>query len=404
MKIKFRKNFFKKSLSFLTFAILTCCIFIYLPCNIYNFSSPQKFHGSYLYNPYRDSFPAWQKTNFHAHAITWKGITNGKQSAKTILTAYRQKGYSYACISNYEKLAKEDAQPNSLEVYEHGYNIRKVHHLVIMPKKICYSDFPLWQFTSAKQFIINKLSANAKAVVLPHPLVKKGYSDDDLKKLSGYNLIEVLNHSVNSSEKWDVALSAGKPVWIIGDDDTHNILDTFQTFTNWTMIDCHQHNKDSLVNNLVDGNAYGVSGKNAINDNTLLSVKAEGIHIFLQVLNNADSIQLIGQNGTIKQVVFNTNKISYRFLNNDTYIRAVVYNRQSKMYLNPVIRYDGKSKPQNILTATINPFDTILYRSFLLLCWMIVVLLINRKDMLLILRWLNRLAENRKKPAFDIIK
>ncbi len=394
MKTRFRKNL-KAGIASLLFILFTIIILIYLPCNIYNFSSPQKFQGCFLYNPYSDSLSAWNKTNFHAHSTAWKGVTNGRQSAQTILNAYKQKGYAYASISNYEKLAKQNVQPGAINVYEHGCNIRKVHHLVIMPTKVCYTDFPLWQFTSAKQFIINKLGASAKAVVLPHPLIKNGYSDEDLKKLSGYNLIEVLNHSVNSSQKWDVALSSGKPVWIIGDDDTHNILDTAQTFTNWTMIDCHQHNKDSLVNNLINGNAYAVNGKNAINNNRLLAVKAENMHIFLQVQNKADSIQLIGQNGIVKQVVFNTNKMDYTFLNNDTYIRAVIYNKHSTMYLNPVIRYNGKSKPQNILTATVNAFDTVLYRSILLLCWMILAAPLNPGIIKHVLKWLkNKLSLN----------
>ena len=163
---------------------------------------------------------------------------------------------------------KKMKQLNSINVYEHGYNISKTHHLVIMPQKIYYGDFPLFQFASSKQFIINKLNASAQIVALPHPKIRNGYTDDDLKKLSGYDLMEVLNHSVNSQQKWDVALSAGKPVWIIGDDDTHDVLDTSQTFKNWTMINS-SHNKDSVTNNLKNGNAYAVKGKNAFNDNNV---------------------------------------------------------------------------------------------------------------------------------------
>lgn len=372
MKIHFKNSYLKSGIKFLLFTFFSICFIIYLPCNIYNFESPVKFSGNCLYNPYKDLSANWQKTNFHAHSIAWHGITNGKQQAQKILDLYKQKGYAYSCISNYEKIAKQDAQPKSINVYEHGCNIFKTHQLVIMPQQVCYSDFPLFQFASSKQFIINKLNLCAKAIALPHPIIRDGYSDEDLKKITGYNLIEVLNHSVNSSSKWDVALSAGKPVWIIGDDDTHDVLDSNQTFTNWTMINCHQQNKDSLINNLITGNAYAVNGKNAFNDNKLLYEKAKGMNIEIAFVGRADSIKLIGDNGVAKQTSFNTDKINYTFTDADSYVRAVVYNKQTTMYLNPTIRYNGIAKPQNKTTATINVDDTFLYRSILVVVWLTV--------------------------------
>ena len=353
MNIKTWKNRLRRIAAFIGFIIITACVIIYLPCEIYNFQPAQKFAGSQLYNPYRNLSGGWQKTNFHAHAIAWGGFTNGKQPPQVIIDSYLQKGYNYACISNYENIAREDEQLNSINVYEHGYNISKTHHLVIMPQKVCYEDFPLFQFASSKQFIIDKLSVDAKAVALPHPDVRNGYTDEDLKKLSGYNLMEVLNHSCTSAGKWDIALSAGKPVWIIGNDDTHNVADHKQTFTNWTMINCAYHNKDSIIDNLVNGNAYAVKGKNASNDNSLLSVEVNGLTISIQLQNKADSIKLIGQNGVLKKTFFNTDKAGYAFNDSDTYVRGIVYNNTSTMYLNPVIRYDGKAKPQNILTARV---------------------------------------------------
>jgi hypothetical protein len=110
MRINFKK-FFKRSIRFIVFIIFTFCIIIYLPCYIYKFPSPKKFSGEFLYNPYKESCAVWQKTNFHAHAVAWHGITNGKQTAQTILDLYKQKGYDYSCISNYENVANEDSEP-----------------------------------------------------------------------------------------------------------------------------------------------------------------------------------------------------------------------------------------------------------------------------------------------------
>ncbi len=375
MQINWKTCYFTRSAKFILFAIFTACSIIYFSCDIYDFRSPEKFSGDFLFNPYKDVSPDWQKANFHAHSVAWNGVTNGKQDVADIIKLYQQKQYAYACVSNYESIAKEDARPNAVNVYEHGYNIFKTHQLVIMPQQVCYSDFPLFEFASSKQFIINKLNTEAKAVALPHPVVRNGYSDDDLKKISGYNLIEVLNHSCNSAHKWDVALSAGKPVWIVGDDDTHDVLDKSQTFTNWTMIDCHQHDKDSLINNLINGNAYAVNGNNSFNDNELLYESINDMDITIAFERAADSIKLIGQNGLEKRIVFDTDKINYRFTAEDSYIRAVVYSKSSVIYLNPTIRYSGVVMPQNKSTAVINTHETLLYRSVLIAAWLAVFIL-----------------------------
>lgn len=371
------KNVVKQGLCLFVFIIISVCIIIYLPCKIYNFPPPQKFSGNFLYNPYNDSLGSWQQSNFHAHSVAWNGTTSGKDKASDIINLYRKRGYNYACVSNYEDLAPEDKQPNAINVYEHGYNISKTHELVIMPQRVCYNDFPFFQFASSKQFIINKLDENAKAIALAHPDIRNGYSDDDLKKLTGYNLMEVLNHSVNSSNKWDVVLSAGKPVWIIGDDDTHDINDTNQTFTNWTMINCNYSNKDSLIRNLMNGNAYAVTGKNGKNDNKLVSFTTSGLNVHIQIQNKADSIKLIGQNGIVKKTFFYTDKLFYNFKTEDTYIRTVIYNKATTMFLNPVLRYDGLAKPVNISTATTNFFETFLYKSCLLVFWFLIAIRLN---------------------------
>jgi hypothetical protein len=379
MRIRLTKKKFKRFSGGLIFLIVTFLIVDYLSCDIYDFQSPKEFSGAFLYNPYKRPFSDWEKANFHAHSVAWNGITNGKQPAQTILDQYKQKGYNFSCISNYESVVKEDAEPNSINVYEHGCNITKTHHLVIMPdnNKVCYQDFPLLQFASTKQFMISKLNASAKVIAMPHPVLCNGYTDEDIKKLSGYDLIEVLNHSVNSSNKWDVALSAGKPVWIIGDDDTHDISDTNQTFTNWTMINSNPYNKDSIIDNLKSGNAYAVNGKNAVNDNALLNVSVDSLSFLIQLQKNADSIKFIGQNGEVKKTIYSTDKAGYTFLNNDSYIRTVVYNKATTMYLNPLIRYNGKERPENIITASVNTDETVLYRGFLITCWLCLFSLMN---------------------------
>ena len=392
-----------KAASFIFFVIISFCSICYFPCDIYNFQPQAIFNGNFLFNPYATSNGNWMKTNLHAHSVAWRGITNGKQQPCEILNKYKAEGYDYAAVSNYENVALEDQQENSVEVYEHGYNIFKTHQLVLTPQHVCASDFPLFQFLSSKQFMINKLSQNSGGIILAHPSIRNGYSDAELKKLTGYNLMEVLNHSGNSSSKWDVALSAGKPVWIVGNDDCHDDADSNQTFKNWTMINCGLHNKDTLLRNLSNGNAYAVSGKNAVNDNRLISVNVDSMKIHITLAVNADSIFLVGENGTLKKADINTNQISYQFLPEDTYIRTVAYTNKSCIYLNPVMRYNGKSAPKNISTATVNLVWTTLYKIMLLSIWFILVFCLYRSSLIQLLKLIKeKLPKPQESPSLSI--
>ena len=69
------------------------------------------------------------------------------------------------------------------------------------------------------------------------------------------------------------------------------------------------------------------------------------------------------------------------------------------MFLNPVIRFDGKTKPQNVFIATINSGDTILYRSFLIMCWIFLVIYFNRRSAAQLLSLLKKIPSVNKGPS-----
>lgn len=106
----------------------------------------------------------------------------------------------------------------------------------------------------------------------------------------------------------------------------------------------------------------GVEGKGGVNDNHLQFLKVNGQTLFLKLEKPAKEIAFIGQNGKTNALFTNTDHASYAFLPTDTYIRTLITNEQTKMYLNPVIRYDGKTKPENTMTAVYNPIKTWLMR------------------------------------------
>jgi hypothetical protein len=57
------------------------------------------------------------------------------------------------------------------------------------------------------------------------------------------------------------------------------------------------------------------------------------------------SIEFIGQGGALRHAVRDVRQASYAFGERDTYVRATT------MYLNPVLRYDGRALPAPIVTV-----------------------------------------------------
>jgi hypothetical protein len=119
----------------LTFAYAAC--FQYFMSRHYKYLKTCPFTGKFIYNPYSSPRSYWWKSNFHAHSIAWR-LTNGHQYPGQIISHFKKDmKYDIACISNYEKRTPYMPvnSPKYIQVYEHGYNIDKVHQLVFGKRK-----------------------------------------------------------------------------------------------------------------------------------------------------------------------------------------------------------------------------------------------------------------------------
>lgn len=347
----------KKTLRFLLKTVLLIIVFVvfvasifYINTTIYNFPVPKSFSGEKLFNPYQNLPDSSYRANFHAHSVAWKSVTNGHNTEKDVFDGYTERGYDIAAISNYHKISTYAKTRTDLYVpaYEHGYNIFKSHYLSINSPKVSYFDYPLYQLTSHKQKIIENIKENGAIVSMAHPKFAGGRSFEDMRHLVGYEFTEVLNHYRISDEYWDQALSAGRLTWIMGDDDTHDILKE-PTFRIWNIIYSNYRQPDSIMNAMKMGMNYGIASLNQECDNDLVSCQLENENtINIHFTNKADSILITGQNGKVLKTVYDSDSINYQFQKNDTYARAVAYNVNSDLYMNPILRYDGVKVPLNV--------------------------------------------------------
>ncbi len=360
-----RKNkFIKYGVNILIILLIIATLPYYLT-RIYDFSEPKPFSGDRFYNPYSDIKGEWIKANFHAHSKAFGGITKGKNTKNEVIERYQSLGYKLICISNYSQANADDEGKQFFSAYEHGININWTHQLVINPEKSSFFDFPIFQSKSHKQFIINKLKNDNTFVALAHPSFKNSYSRSELKYLVNYDFIEGLSQVATSIADWDMALSNGHAVWIMGNDDAHGIGDGNNGIC-WTMINTDSLCENQLLKSLQRGACYATRGWLGQEMNRLVSVNVSNNTYDLLLEKESDSIILKSDNGKTIATETNKNKISYTIQPSNTYIRAEIYdtepwNGYTKIYLNPVLRTQSKDLVRHNNTAEINVFETIIF-------------------------------------------
>ena len=315
---------------------------------MYDFPEPRAFSGQALFNPYERLVGTWHRANLHAHGRPWAGLTTGEQTAEELVSAYRGIGYAMPGISDYQHIAAHPGT-DTMPIYEHGYNVGKRHQLAVGARGVVWFDFPLWQSVGQQQLIIDLVGKQSDLVAIAHPEGRDAYSTSDMQRLTGYHLLEVVNGPFVGARTWDSALSSGRAVWAIGNDDNHDLHQGRRFGTAWNMIDAAAATSPELVNALRAGRHYAVLRED--NDDLqpkrpiLTSVTLDSSRLRVSCDCEPSSFEFIGQNGIQKKIVHGVTAAEYVVTDNDTYIRTVVRGPQATMFLNPILRYDGKALP-----------------------------------------------------------
>jgi hypothetical protein len=341
-------------LAWIPIALASLVLLPYVWAPVYRFPDPVPFSGTHLLNPYASLQGTWQRANLHAHGRAWGGITSGEQSDDAVVRRYHALGYSVAGVSDYQRIAAFRGV-DTLPLYEHGYNIGKNHQLAVGAHAVEWFDLLLWQTASNQQYVIDRIRRKAELVSLNHPSSRGAYDADAVSRLTGYSLIEVVNGPFTAPSAWDGALSAGRAVWAIGNDDTHDLDDPRRTAAGWTMIDAPTASTGDIVSALRAGRSYAVLRTGALGSANITTVRSVELHdgtLSVQLTGAPSTITFIGQNGVVRRAVADTTNASYTLTDDDTYVRTVVTSPQTVLFLNPVIRWNGTALPHE--TATVD--------------------------------------------------
>ncbi len=320
---------------------------------IYRFAEPRPFTGTAWYNPY-DGLDGgssdWRLSNFHAHSSAWAGLTNGEQTPDSVVAAYRRLHYDVIGVSNYES-NPEQRITGTFPVYEHGWNVRKAHQIVLGPDRVVYRDFPFMQSRHQQQYMLDELSRSAAMVAIAHPTVRAADTPTDLRYLTHYDLLEVLSRfSAPADSEWDAALSSGHAVWLLASDDSHNAADSEQVGANSTRIHAPTVATHDIIDALKAGHAYGLHGVAGRTTMSLRTVQMRGDTLDVQLSGVPDTMRIVGQHGAVRAISTGAQSALGHLravaTAEDGYLRVVAHGDSTMLYTNPVIRWNGRELPR----------------------------------------------------------
>ena len=348
---------------------------LYLWCPVHRFPPAQPFRGQRWYNPYAAITPTttWKKVNLHAHARAWYGLTNGRGSADDMLSHYRAMGYDAAPASDYQAITHTRANDSgSLTVYEHGFNVRKVHFLAIGPRQVDWLDYPLLQGRDEEQNRIDRLRASAGLVVIAHPRLRGAISDADLRLLAGYTAIEIGSYASRGENAWNIALDAGRPVWGVANDDTHDADLPNESGAYWSMIASPTGDAHGLIAALSAGQAYAVFGHDGQLDVALTSLSVVGDTVWASFDGAPARLELIGPGGRVLEAVSAAHEARWMIPCDAGWVRVVARTATTQLFLEPLLRSEDGAMPH--LEASVAPTATFVRRALALLLLLIGVL------------------------------
>lgn len=271
-------------------------VVIYLSVPSYDFGEPAAFAGDFIYNPYQDvKKNQWQYLDFRGDSTDRAGIP----------------------------------------AYEYGYGFSSTRYLCIDYKTKRKIDYPFFQNIHFKQHNIDRLCNNCRIVVLAHP--SKGFKLRDMQYLDHYRMLEVFSPYGKAFDYWDLALSSGHRVNIIGSTGLANN----DAFVCKTVVNAENKNKEQIIKSLESGGFYVVYFKYG-NENLpfLKELSLKGDTLSVLASQQIEEVRFIGQNGALKESLYSVNQGNYLFKDKDTYIRTeLTFADGTEIYLNPVVRH-----------------------------------------------------------------
>lgn len=206
--------------------------------------------------------------------------------------------------------------------------------------------------------------------------------------------MEVLNGFRISTNHWDTALSNGHLVYLIGNDDSHDVTDITDVATRFTMINSPENEAEQLLTSLENGNAYAVDfpidRKETLEQKIkrlkknlpyITQVELKGDTLFIAADKNISKIRFIGQDGKELDTQKNIKVACYAIQPDDNYVRAELrFKDGTTLYLNPITRHENNIIVKQRLDHVNYPKTIILWTIYSIILGFIALRMVRKTN------------------------
>ena len=286
----------------------------------------------------------WYKGNIHTHTTE----SDGDDSPENVVRWFRRHGYDFLVLSDH----------NHLTLFEYGRGKRRFIRPLMIPGEEVSVNIHRGETTihingigisrvvepvDARE-VVPTLQANVDAIVsaggiasINHPNLKWSFDHRAIRQVTGASLLEVFNgHPLvnmrgapgkpSFEQIWDGVLSAGKAIFGVATDDSHNYSDFRPDLANpgrgWLMVRAGELSQDAIVEALASGEFYASTGL------VLDELETSRQTIALRIEQDFDFVfvyttRFIGRDGHVYSEVVGT-EAEYSVQGDEGYVRASV--------------------------------------------------------------------------------
>jgi hypothetical protein len=277
------------------------------------------------------------KGNLHCHTY----MSDGNTSPEGVAKWYRDHGYNFLIITDHNKrttlenplestflLIPGEEVSDTCEgkpLHINGFNISKT----IAPQKGTTIGETL-------QHDIDAINDAGGVAHLNHPFWQWSYDEQQVLQLSGVNLLEIHNDTIECNNfpaggsrgtegMWDSLLSQGKEIFGTATDDAHTFLDAYEPGHHWpggawVMVQAPDLTTESVLSSLQKGRFYATTG---ISLSEIAVTESEYSVKIEPQADNKYTTFFIGKEGKVLKQVDGT-EAHYEFTNDELYVRAKV--------------------------------------------------------------------------------
>lgn len=284
----------------------------------------------------------WYKGNIHTHTTE----SDGDAQPTKVVSWYRRHGYDFLVLSDH----------NHVTILEYGRAKRRFKKPLMIPGEevsvrinqglaaIHINGIGISRLVEPIDAgtVVPTIQANVNAILdaggiasINHPNFTWAFDHEALIQVNGASLLEVFNGHPGANilgspgkpsyeEIWDGVLSAGKSMFGVATDDSHNYYDFNPMQSNpgrgWVMVRADELSTEAIVEALSSGAFYSSTGV------ILEELEVSDSGISLKVQQERDYLyvtRFIGQDGKVFAEVEGV-EASYDMQGNECYVRAAV--------------------------------------------------------------------------------